>query len=141
MNNVKKLIFRIASIVIAIFIMSAGLNLFLAPHNIAAGGLTGLSIIFEELWDFNRAIILLIGNGFVLLTALLLLGRETFFNTVIGALLLPFVVGIVPSTMLVEDVMLSMVMGSVLFGIAVSILYRNNASSGGTAIAPLIFKK
>jgi len=37
--------------------------------------------------------------------------------------------------------MLSMIIGSVFFGIAVSILYRNNASSGGTAVPPLILKK
>jgi len=37
--------------------------------------------------------------------------------------------------------MLSMVVGSAIFGVAVSILYFNNASSGGTAIPPLIFKK
>jgi len=34
-----------------------------------------------------------------------------------------------------------MVAGSVLFGIAVSILYNNQASSGGTAVPPLILKK
>jgi len=137
----KKIIFRVASIIVAIIIMSVGLNMFLAPHSIAAGGLTGLSIIIEQLLEIDRAIILLIGNAFVLLTAFFLLGKEVFLNTVIGAMLLPFVVGIVPNIMLVEDIMLSMIMGSVLFGIAVSILYRNNASSGGTAIAPLIFKK
>jgi len=37
--------------------------------------------------------------------------------------------------------MLSMVVGSVLFGVSVSILYHNNASSGGTSIPPLILKK
>jgi len=37
--------------------------------------------------------------------------------------------------------MLSMIVGSAIFGVAVSILYFNNASSGGTAIPPLIFKK
>ena len=42
---------------------------------------------------------------------------------------------------LVTDPMLSMAAGSVIFGIAISILYANKASSGGTAIPPLIFKK
>ena len=37
--------------------------------------------------------------------------------------------------------MLSMVVGSVIFGTAVSILYHNKASSGGTSIPPLILKK
>jgi uncharacterized membrane-anchored protein YitT (DUF2179 family) len=34
-----------------------------------------------------------------------------------------------------------MIIGSVMFGIAVSILYSNKASSGGTSIPPLILKK
>jgi len=37
--------------------------------------------------------------------------------------------------------MLSMVVGSALFGVAVSILYYHKASSGGTSIPPLILKK
>lgn len=37
--------------------------------------------------------------------------------------------------------MLSVIVGSILFGAAVTLLYRNKASSGGTSISPLIFKK
>lgn len=132
---------RIASIVSAIFIIAVAVNLFLAPHSIAAGGLTGLSIILENLLSINRATIIFIGNILVMLSALLFLGKEMFFNTVIGAGLLPFAVGIVPAATLVYDPMLSMIVGSVLFGVAVSILYANKASSGGTAVPPLVFKK
>jgi len=60
---------------------------------------------------------------------------------VIGAGSLPIVIGLIPHKDLVSDPMLSMIAGSVIFGIAVSILYSNKASSGGTAIPPLIFKK
>jgi len=115
--------------------------MFLAPHNIAAGGFTGLAVILEELIGVDRSWSLLIGNAAILVVTLIFLGREIFFNTVIGAILLPFIIGLVPHKTLVSDTMLSMIAGSVLFGIAVSILYRNKASSGGTSIPPLIFKK
>ncbi|MCL2096191.1 MAG: YitT family protein [Oscillospiraceae bacterium] len=134
---VKKLLY----IILAIAIMSVAVNMFLAPHNIAAGGFTGLAIILEELLGIDRALSLLAGNAAIIVITLIFLGKEIFFNTVIGAALLPFVIGIIPHVNLVADTMLSMITGSVLFGIAVSILYSNKASSGGTSIPPLIFKK
>ena len=132
---------KLAYIVFAIVLMSLGVNMFLGPYNIAAGGLTGLSIILEELWDLDRAIIILAGNAAVLIVTFIFLGREIFLNTVIGAGLLPVFIAVIPHVRLVGDAMLSMIIGSVLFGVAVSVLYNNKASSGGTAVPPLIFKK
>jgi uncharacterized membrane-anchored protein YitT (DUF2179 family) len=116
----KKLFF----IVISIVIIAVVVNMFLGPHSIAAGGLTGLAIILEDWIGLGRSTTIYIGNGLVLILALAFLGKEVFLNTVIGAGLLPVFVAIVPRFMLVEDRMLSMVVGSALFGIAVSILYR-----------------
>ena len=132
---------RLGYITFSIFLISIGINMFLGPHEIAAGGLTGLAIILEELMGMDRSIVVLIGNAFVLVITLIFLGKEIFLNTVIGAGMLPFVIGIVPRITLVQDTMLSMVVGSVLFGAAVHILYSNKASSGGTAVPPLIFQK
>jgi len=133
----KKLFF----ILIAINLIAVGVNLFLGPHNIAAGGLTGLAIILEAYVGFDRAIVVWIGNGIVVVLALIFLGKEVFLNTVIGAGLLPVFIGIIPQHKLVNDTMLSMVVGSAIFGVAVSILYHHKASSGGTAIPPLIIQK
>ncbi|MCL2216409.1 MAG: YitT family protein [Defluviitaleaceae bacterium] len=132
---------KLAYIVLAIVLISVCVNMFLGPHYIAAGGLTGLAIILEEWLNVSRSVVIYIGNGIVLVLTFIFLGREIFFNTVIGASLLPMVISIVPKYMLISDRMLSMVIGSAVFGIAVSILYHNNASSGGTAVPPLILKK
>ena len=136
-----KFIKKVLQITFAIVLISVCVNMFLAPHHIAAGGLTGLAVILEELLGFDRSVVIMIGNGALLVVTLIFLGKEVFFNTVIGASLLPFVIGLVPKITLVEDTMLSMVVGSVIFGAAVSILYHNKASSGGTSVPPLIFKK
>jgi len=132
---------RIGWIICGVAIIAVCVNLFLGPHTIAAGGITGLAIILERLFTVDRAIIVLVSNALILVCTFLFLGREVFFNTVIGAALLPVFLRITPQHMLITDTMLSMVAGSILFGIAVSILYANHASSGGTAVPPLIFKK
>jgi len=137
----KKWIKKLAYITFSILLLSVCVNMFLAPHNIAAGGLTGLAIILESWLGISRSIIIYIGNAIVLLLTFLFLGREVFFNTVIGATLLPIFIAIVPRVTLVSNTMLSMVVGSALFGIGVSILYHNKASSGGTAVPPLILQK
>ncbi|MCL2083099.1 MAG: YitT family protein [Oscillospiraceae bacterium] len=132
---------KMGAIVLAIAIMGVSVNMFLGPHNIAAGGLTGLSIILEDLSGMDRAAVILAGNALLLLCALIFLGREMFFKTVLGATLLPIAIGLIPHITLISDIMLSMVAGSALFGLAVAILYHYKSSSGGTSIPPLILKK
>jgi len=128
-------------IIFAIGLIAVAVNLFLGPHSIAAGGITGLAIILEKLFNFNRSITVLVANGVILLSALIFLGKEAFFNSILGAAILPVYIYFIPQIALVEDPMLSMFAGSVIMAIAASILYANNASSGGTSLPPLIFKK
>ena len=132
---------KLCAIVFAIGLLAVAVNMFMGPHNIAAGGLTGLAIILESWIMVDRAIIVYIGNAIVIVCAFIFLGREVGINTVIGAGLLPVMIDIIPRHTLVEDRMLAMIVGSVIFGVAVCILYKNNASSGGTAVPPLILKK
>ncbi|MCL1998202.1 MAG: YitT family protein [Turicibacter sp.] len=132
---------KLAYILAAVIIVSVCVNMFLGPHNIAAGGLTGLAIIIENYLGIPRSTVVLAGNAALLLLTLIFLGKEVFLNTVIGASLLPIFIGIIPQYTLVNDTMLSMVVGSALFGVAVVLMYSVNASTGGTAVPPLILKK
>jgi len=132
---------RLSYIILCIVLIAFCVNMLLGPHNIAAGGITGLAIILEQWFGLSRSGVIYVGNALVLAAAFVFLGKEIFFNTLIGALLLPLFISIIPQYRLVNDTMLSMLIGSAIFGIAVSILYRNKASSGGTAIPPLILQK
>jgi len=137
----KKHIKKIAAILVAVLGISVSVNMFLGPHSIAAGGITGLGIILESVFGIDRSITIFVANGAILLAALIFLGKEMFLNTVLGAILLPVVIRFIPQIMVLSDTMLSMLVGSVLMAISASILYANNASTGGTTLPPLIFKK
>ena len=137
LKRIKKMLF----IAFAIFVIAVSVNMFLGPHSIAAGGITGLAIILEKLLGFERFITIMIANGVIILAALIFLGKEVFFNTILGAVTLPLFIRFIPQIKLVNEPMLSMMAGSVLMAIAASILYANHASSGGTSLPPLIIKK
>ena len=132
---------RLLQIIFAIFLIAFSVNMFLGPHDIAAGGITGLAIILESAVGFSRSITVLIFNIGILVLTFFTLGRKVFFNTLIGSALLPVGIWLVPQITLVQNSVLSMAAGSVIFGLAVALLYHNNASSGGTAVPPLILQK
>ena len=136
-----KRIRRIVLIILAVAVIAVAVNMFLGPHYIAAGGITGLAIIFESLFEFDRFITILVANAVILISALVFLGKEVFLNTLLGAAILPILIRYIPQRMLVDDPMLSMLAGSVLMAIAASTMYANKASSGGTSLPPLILKK
>jgi len=139
--KMKKYLKKAAFIIAAVIGISVSVNMFLGPHSIAAGGITGLGIIFETLFGLDRSITIFAANGLILIAALVFLGKEMFLNTVLGAILLPLFIRFIPQIRLVEDTMLSMLVGSVLMAISASILYANHASTGGTTLPPLILKK
>ena len=141
MKRWKDRVLKLASITFAVFLVAACVNMFFAPHQITAGGVTGLAIIFEAWFGFNRATVILVSNAILVAMTLIFLERKIFFNTLYGAALLPTFTWLVPRMALVDDAMLSMIVGSVLLGIAVTILFRNNATGGGSSVPPLIMKK
>ncbi|MDR2167192.1 MAG: YitT family protein, partial [Clostridiales bacterium] len=114
--KIRAIAWRLLCIVFAIVLIAVGVNMFLGPHQIAAGGLTGLAIILEAALNIDRSIVVYIGNGLVIIATLIFLGREVFINTIIGAGLLPVAISIIPQYELVNDRMLAMVIGSVIFG-------------------------
>jgi len=132
---------RFVCIIIAVIGIAVAVNLFLGPHSIAAGGITGLAIILDYMLGIDRSLTIFIANGIIIVAALIFLGKEVFINTVVGALLLPVAIMFIPQEMLVEDVMLSVLAGSIIIAISASLLYANHASTGGTTLPPLILKK
>jgi len=132
---------KFAYIIVAVFGIAVSINMFLGPHSIAAGGITGIAIILDYMFEIDRSLTIFIANGLIIAAALIFLGREVFINTVVGALLLPVAIWLIPQITLVEDVMLSVITGSIIIAISASILYANHASTGGTTLPPLILKK
>ena len=122
-------------------IIAISINFFYGPINIAAGGSTGISILVDAVWGINRSITVLVVNILMLILAAIFLGKKTTKNVALGSLLLPVLMGLTPSFKITNNQLLAVIYGGALMGLGVSLLYRVNASSGGTTIPPMILKK
>ncbi|AEV94522.1 YitT family protein [Pediococcus claussenii] len=133
--------FELIIIMIALEILAVSINMFYAPHNVAAGGATGISILLYDAFKWNRAIVVLSINIVMLILSWITLGRTTTARITIGSFLLPFFLAVTPNISLVSDRTLAVIVGGALYAIGIAILYQIDASSGGTTVPPLILKK
>lgn len=125
----------------ALELVAISINFFFGPLNIAAGGSTGISILVEAVWGVNRSLTVLVVNILMIILAAIFLGKQTVRNVALGSFLVPILMAVTPSFAITNNKLLAMTFGGVLMGGALSLLYRLNASSGGTTIPPMILKK
>lgn len=136
-----KNLFKYLTITLGLLILSISINMFFGPHYIAAGGTSGLGILLEYLVQVDRSLIVLALNSLMLLLAIVYLGKQVFMKVLYGSLVLPLLLTYVPKIMFTENKILSIVLGSLIFSVGMSIVYSQNSSSGGTSIPPIILKK
>lgn len=122
-------------------IVAMSINLFYAPAEVAAGGSTGIAIIFDTIWGINRSLSVFIINFLMIIIAIFFLEKETMRKITMGSLLLPLLMGITPSFKVTNNAIIAVLFGGILMGLGVSLLYLINSSSGGTTIPPMILKK
>ncbi|CAD5900855.1 conserved membrane hypothetical protein [Carnobacterium maltaromaticum] len=137
----KSVIKQIPLVTLSLALIGISINMFLAPHHIAAGGVSGIGVLVEQAFGINRATTVLVLNLLMLILTFFFLGRPVFIKTVIGSMLLPISLAVVPEIKVIEDPFLAVIFGSAIFAVGVAILYKIGASSGGTTIPPLIFQK
>lgn len=132
---------KLGFITVALAVIALSINLFFAPHGVAAGGATGLAIIVYELAKIPTAITTLVINLLLLILSAFLLPKATTLRIVYGSFMLPVLMALIPTTKIVADRTLAVMVGSVVIALGFTMLYAVDASSGGTTVPPLIFKR
>ena len=151
------------SIFLGCAIMAAGYVFFINPYNIVPGGVYGASIVMHNI--FPSIQVGTFGYMFdipLLILALVIFGGGFGARTIIAALLTPGLMNIMsslayPSTEALQaldpaqlldgkidlsnDLMLATVMGSVMHGVGVGLVVRNQATTGGTDIVAMMLQK
>ncbi|HIE4742379.1 TPA: YitT family protein [Clostridioides difficile] len=124
--------------------MSIGINMFLKPHTIAPGGLSGLSLVLNKVTGLPvSAIMLIIGVPLVIL-AFRIMGTKNSLKTLFGTVVFSAIVQLTdPLSKLrfTNDLLLSSIAGGILVGIGLGIMFKSDASTGGTDLIALILSK
>lgn len=141
-TNVKRHIqFCIGCLIVAI-----SYNLFLAPNDLVAGGVGGIAIILNHLFNLDNAITILVGDIILLLISYVLLGKEKTKATVLGSILFPIFVKLTSNIATIINVdtgqiLLSAVFGGVLSGFGSGMIFKAGFTTGGTDIINQILSK
>ncbi|AVH75685.1 YitT family protein [Weissella koreensis] len=133
--------FRVLAMVIALEMVAIAINFFYAPIHVAAGGATGVAILLDTAFGINRSLTVLIFNIAMIILSIIFLDRKSVRNITVGSFLLPLLMYITPSYKLVNDAVLAVIIGGGIFATGVALLYRLEASAGGTTVPPMILKK
>ncbi|WP_027702030.1 YitT family protein [Metaclostridioides mangenotii] len=124
--------------------MSVGINAFLKPHTIAPGGLSGLSLLLNKITGLPVSVVMmLIGIPLVIL-AFRIMGLKNSLKTLFGTVLFSAIVQLTdPLSRMhfTEDLILSSISGGLLVGIGLGIMFKSDASTGGTDLIALILSK
>ena len=134
--------FEYIQIIFGAALVGLAFNIFLLPARLAAGGVSGISTILYELFQFNPAYVQWLINIPLLLLGVLLVGKEFSMKTLVGTFFVPFVIWVTADMKLaVENPLLSAIYGGIMLGVGLGIVYRGNGSTGGTALIAQLVKK
>ncbi len=130
---------------LGIILMVAGFYYFLIPAEIVAGGVTGVGLVLNHVFNFSISLTVLILNGFLLVLGLLFLGKKVFLRSIYGSLLFPLVLFLfeefVPPIDIQNDLVIAVVFGGVLLGLGFGVVIKYGGTSGGTDIPVKILNK
>ena len=143
-HNYKSILVEYIGLITACIIMSVGLNMFLVPHTIAPGGLSGLSVVISKLTGFSVSNILFTISTPLLLFSVKILGKKDAIKTFIGMAILTLSLKVtepLSTISLTDNTLLAAISGSILVGLSLGILFRIDASTGGTDLIALMLNR
>src|SRR5699024_2422958 len=134
--------FEYIQIIIGAALVGLAYNIFYLRARLAAGGVSGISTILYELFQFAPAYVQWAINIPLLVVGVIFLGREFGVKTFVGTLAVPFVIWLTADLDVgVENPLLAAIYGGIVLGVGLGIVYRGNGSTGGTTLLAQILKK
>lgn len=148
-NHLKALSdYLVITIGIGLFVVSW--SIFLIPHNLFGGGVSGMSAIIYYATGISMGLSNLLINAILLIAGFFILGTgfgfKTIYAIVISSVGLSFVPGLIPEDFVRAFVMengkiLCTIMGGVMTGVGIGLTFSRGGSTGGTDIIAIIINK
>lgn len=143
MHSIKSYIW----ITIGSLFVAAGISFFLIPADLATGGITGLAMVINKL-----APTITIGNALLVLNIILFIvgflaiGKAFGAKTIYASFLLTGIIYVIDTFVilegpLVDDLLVNLIVGILISGIGLGIVFNQNASTGGTDIIAKVLNK
>ena len=143
-KTILKAIQTYSIIVFGIFLYALSWTAFLLPHKITGGGVSGIGALVFYATGFPVGYTYFLINIGLILLAIKVLGAsfgvKTIFGVVTGSILLSVLQSLIHLPV-VEDKFLSAIIGGMLAGVGLGIIFTQGGSTGGTDIIAMIVNK
>lgn len=141
---------RLAIMFVGALVVALGYSLFQVPHNIAAGGLSGISIIVNHFTGWPVGMMYLVMNIPVLTLGYFYLGRWRFVaRTVLAVfvfstatdLFVAHLPRFLPKYPITTDMLLNALYGGIVGGVGGGLIYRAGSTLAGTGVIGRIIQR
>ncbi len=137
-----KLVYEYGGICTGLVLTALGLDLFLIPNRIAAGGVSGIATIGHYVFDLPVGGSMLIMNFILFLVGFYIMGKGFGIRTLVASALFSGFVDlfawILPWDSLTDDLLIAVIFGNLLTGMGMAVVFNRNSSTGGTDIVARI---
>lgn len=141
-HDVRDSIVEYVYVIVGAAIIAIGFNVFLLPNQVASGGVSGISTILHGLFGWNPGIVQYAFNIPLFIAGVLLLGKKFGIKSFIGTITLPFIVLLTNSwETWTDNPLLGALFGGIVIGLGIGLVFKGNASTGGTDLLAQIITK
>lgn len=129
-------------ITIGSFITALGINLFLSPLSIVAGGVSGVAIIVNSFTGFPIGIFMLLVNIPLFYIGIKCLGGRFGIKSFYGAISLSILTDLTSNVpVITQNLLLGAAFGGALLGIGMGLVFLTGATTGGSDVVAMIGNK
>lgn len=141
-ESIRRLAREQITILVGSFILAVGINVFMVPGKISAGGVTSLGTVLWYLLGVRLSVTNLLCNLVLFLFGFRILGKRAILQTACGTLYLSLFLEITAYFPTYEgELLIAAISGGVLMGIGIGLIVRIGASTGGSDLAGLILRR
>ena len=140
----------VVKVIIGSVMFAYAINVFIVPNNLYTGGVLGIaqlirSIIIDVLkfnitYDFSGILYYII-NVPLFFIAFKYISKQFFIRTVFAVTLQSFLLSVIPTEPLLDDMIVNIMVGGILGGVGIGIVLSSGASTGGSDIIGLAIAK
>jgi len=140
----KEFLYETFLLIVGCLLIALPFVLFFDPHSIAPGGLTGLAVIINYLFNIPLWFINLIFNVPLFILAYKVLTKKECLKTLLGIVFFTLSLNLFENFanfQITNDVLLSTLTGGVILGLGLGVIFNINGTTGGTDLIGLILNR
>ncbi|MEG6615141.1 YitT family protein [Peptococcaceae bacterium 1198_IL3148] len=137
-----RVVLRYIGVLAGVLLTALGLDLFLVPNKIAAGGVSGIATILHHLFHVPVGMTMLAFDLPLFIIAFIRMGMGFGLRSLFGSVTLAISIDLLAPYLPVptEDLLLASIFGGVVTGLGLGLVFRNQGSTGGTDMAAAIIR-